>query len=733
MARELLASIVINTLNRAAHLPKCLAALSRQTASNFEVIVVNGPSSDDTDAVLEGFASHIKIRRIGEANLSKSRNAGIAAASGDVVVFLDDDAYAEPGWLANILAGYNSPQVGGVGTRVWDHTGFKEQLNPRLIDETYTALFDVERPLWAYEDADSKTIPHILGASSSFRMEALRQIGGFDEEIEYFLDESEVCRRIAEAGYVIRFIETGPGVHHKYAAGVVRDASRILKYPYPVVKNKFYVTLSDCRRRNQRTDDAPSACSTFAEALLRDAGAALERGDMSRPVFDAYVADVMRARVDGVARAATGVRQNGTFPQSPEPFKPFTLREGAEGAKRFVFITKYLPATAPGGVAQFMYDLAVGFARRGHHVHVITQTSAEGVIDFEDGVWIHRLPVSDIDKIAHLTGASLRSNAGRRNFAWSKLAHAEIRRIHDYQDVDLVICPIWDTEGLHCIHDPGLKTVLTLQTTFKTFSDIEAEKLDADTVAELRGLEAAAVEKASLVHAISTAIRDDVARCYRKADGARWETAWLGLPDVATRPSAASADSASVNLLYASRLERRKGVDTFLEAAAKLLTRHASLTVTVIGRDPTAHGGHGGLGEAFLRDNPGVANRISFLGEVDHATLEKAYAQTDLFCVPTRFESFGLVFVEAMRAGKAVVATSVGGVPEVVDHQTTGLLVPPDDCPALVEALDQLISNRDLRQAMGTAGRVRYDTHFSVERMIDRSLAMYLNFLGPLT
>ena len=730
MARELLGSIVINTLNRAMHLQKCLRALSRQTISTFEVIVVNGPSSDETNTVLDAFADHIKIRRINQANISKSRNCGIAAASGDIVVFLDDDAYAEPGWLANILAGYNSPQVGGVGTRVWDHTGFKEQLNPRLIDETYTARYEIERPLWAFEDCDSKLVPHILGASSSFRIDALRQIGGFDEEIEYFLDESEVCRRIAEAGYLIRFIETGPGVHHKYAAGVVRDASRILKYPYPVVKNKFYVTLSDCRRHNQQQAAALSACSAFAENLLRDAGAALERGDMSRVVFDAYAADVTRARKDGIARAAVGVRQSSSLSQTPDPFKLFTLFNAVSEARRFIFITKFLPATAPGGVAQFLYDLAVGFARRGHHVHIITQTPRERVIDFEDDVWIHRLPLADIDKNTHITGSALSSNAGRRNFAWSKMAHTEIRRIHDYQDVDLVICPIWDTEGLHCIYDPALKTVLTLQTTFKTYSEIEAEKLDAITVTELRCLEAAAAEKALFVHAISTAIREDVERCYGRAKGARWETAWLGIPDVASRPRTASAEKHPVNLLYASRLERRKGVDIFLEAIPTLLACHPNLNVTVIGHEPTTHGGSGGLGKAFLRDNPGFADRVSFLGEVDNTTLEQAYTQTDLFCVPTRFESFGLVFVEAMRAGKAVVATNVGGVPEVVVDQTTGLLVPPDDCPALVSALDRLIADAALREAMGKAGRLRYDTHFSVGSMIERVLGMYLDFIG---
>ncbi|MEZ5417967.1 MAG: glycosyltransferase family 2 protein [Vicinamibacterales bacterium] len=93
------ASIVVNTFNRARALERLLPSLERLDTA-CEVVVVNGPSTDDTEEVLARFAGRIKVARCPEPNLSRSRNIGIAAAAGDVVVFIDDDALpADTAWL----------------------------------------------------------------------------------------------------------------------------------------------------------------------------------------------------------------------------------------------------------------------------------------------------------------------------------------------------------------------------------------------------------------------------------------------------------------------------------------------------------------------------------------------------------------------------------------------------------------------------------------------------------
>src|SRR5688500_11135729 len=116
-------SVVINTYNRAQSLAVTLASFSQLEYPGFEVIVVNGPSDDGTDALLEQYSGQIKVGSCTHANLSESRNIGLALAAGDIVAFIDDDAYPDPAWLDRLVEGYDSDEVAAVGGPVWDHTG----------------------------------------------------------------------------------------------------------------------------------------------------------------------------------------------------------------------------------------------------------------------------------------------------------------------------------------------------------------------------------------------------------------------------------------------------------------------------------------------------------------------------------------------------------------------------------------------------------------------------------
>ena len=87
--------------------------------------------------------------------------------------------------------------------------------------------------------------------------------------------------------------------------------------------------------------------------------------------------------------------------------------------------------------------------------------------------------------------------------------------------------------------------------------------------------------------------------------------------------------------------------------------------------------------------------------------------------------------LEAMACGKPVVATRIGGVPEVVEEGKTGLLVPPGDSPALAEALLRLLRDPALRTRMGEAGRRRAERLFDQRRQVEQITAVYDNILGP--
>jgi glycosyltransferase involved in cell wall biosynthesis len=141
------------------------------------------------------------------------------------------------------------------------------------------------------------------------------------------------------------------------------------------------------------------------------------------------------------------------------------------------------------------------------------------------------------------------------------------------------------------------------------------------------------------------------------------------------------------------------------------------------------------VGEGMLRpeledlaQNLGIASQVCFLGWQDNVVpfLDAA----DLFVLPSLNEGLGLVIVEAMAKQLPVIATRVGGVPEVVAHGQTGLLVPSQSPPDLARSIVQLVQNPAGRKKMGLAGLERAKKHFSIQSTVGQTEALYHDLLG---
>jgi len=103
----------------------------------------------------------------------------------------------------------------------------------------------------------------------------------------------------------------------------------------------------------------------------------------------------------------------------------------------------------------------------------------------------------------------------------------------------------------------------------------------------------------------------------------------------------------------------------------------------------------------------------------------------DIVLVPSHVEPFGNVALEAGGAGRPVVASRVGGLPEIVRHEETGLLVPPHDAPALARTTERLLSDPSLRRRLGMAARQRVLNHFGLARTTRRLVDLYDEILAP--
>ncbi len=168
-----------------------------------------------------------------------------------------------------------------------------------------------------------------------------------------------------------------------------------------------------------------------------------------------------------------------------------------------------------------------------------------------------------------------------------------------------------------------------------------------------------------------------------------------------------------------------KGHSTFVKALPQILSRHPHAQVVIAGDGP-------------LRDELqeqagalGVAEAVHLLGVRDD--VPELLQRLDLFVLPSNSEGLSNALLEAMANRLAVVATSVGGNPEVVDHGVTGLLVPPRDPEAMADACSDLLDNPERLEDMGRRGEERVEEKFTVQRMAVEMGAFYKELVrGPI-
>jgi glycosyltransferase involved in cell wall biosynthesis len=199
-------------------------------------------------------------------------------------------------------------------------------------------------------------------------------------------------------------------------------------------------------------------------------------------------------------------------------------------------------------------------------------------------------------------------------------------------------------------------------------------------------------------------------------DAAEWSSTEAERVELREQFGLAAGD---VAVAICARLIPGKGHELLLEAAERALQRAAGLRVLVAGQGPL----RGRLDRRAAQLPTGTVRMLGFLGEI--RDLMKA---CDVLAFPTSAgldEGFGLAALEAMATGRAVVATRVGALPEVVESGRTGILVPPDDPAALADALVELATKPAIRQELGRQGRDRAFAEFGVARMVSRTRAVY--------
>ncbi|MDR3435678.1 glycosyltransferase [Telmatospirillum sp.] len=716
-------SVIINTDARAKALAVCLESLRYLRYPNFEVVVVRGPTEDGTRELLAGWGGALKVGYCPDRNLSRSRNIAIELASGDFVGFLDDDSIPEPEWLEHVMPAFADAKVGVAGGFLLDHTGKAFQWRFGTLDRFGAADESWQRPAPEYNFPNSFNFPHVM-ANSVFRRAAVQELGGFDEEYEYFLDESDIICRLVDAGWTVAQLDRG-FIHHKFMPSHIRNESRVLTSWYSLIKNKTYFSLLNAGR-HVSADRIIETLHNFVEVYRKHVDWAIDLGLLSVADRLNFEDEANRALRAGLEHGLAGRRQlaePGRLAGDATPFHRFEPLLPAGRQRCLLFLTHTYPPGSLGGIGRYIHQLARALGALGHQIHVLTQGAEHDRVDFEDGVWVHRIiPRSFPVPPASELGAAVPAHI----WNYSRTLFAEAEEIAGRRPVDCVYAPIWDVEGIAFLHEHRFPLVTSLQTTLHFYlesnPDLRADKaFMADFATPMLALERRLLAESDGIHAISQAIADEIAEVYQVALAPpRTAVIPLAIEDWAGGPLQAPPPlpAGGLRIVFVGRLEARKGIDLLLAAALPVLASHPEVYLDIVGNDTIA--GPGGMtyrASFEATADPALRARVRFHGEVPEAALKGFYQACDLFVAPSRFESFGLILVEAMMFGKPVIACRAGGMPEVIEEGVTGLLAEPGDVASLADCLERLIVDAGLRQRLGAAGRQRFESHFTPRRL----------------
>jgi GT2 family glycosyltransferase len=196
-------SVIVCTYNGARTIQDCLEGLAKLAYPDFEVIVVNDGSTDATAAMVQPYG----FRLISTANcgLSSARNTGLEAATGDIVAYIDDDAYPDPHWLTYLAATFLQTPHAGVG-------------GPNLAPpgDGFLAACVANAPGGPVEVLlSNQEAEHLPGCNMAFRKTALQAIGGFDRQFRTAGDDVDCCWRLQQQGWTLGFHAAAMVWHHR--------------------------------------------------------------------------------------------------------------------------------------------------------------------------------------------------------------------------------------------------------------------------------------------------------------------------------------------------------------------------------------------------------------------------------------------------------------------------------------------------------------------------------------
>lgn len=386
---------------------------------------------------------------------------------------------------------------------------------------------------------------------------------------------------------------------------------------------------------------------------------------------------------------------------------------------------EFPPDTAFGGIATYSLDTARILQSHGHRVTVFSQS-----LTHTHHIVIDGLPVYKI-KIPRLLSNYRHQFLPFFIVAYNLMIFRYVWREHIRQRFDVIDVPDHLAEGLFTLFLPDVPVVTRLHTPYSLLVEMGLNNYPKDLSFWLiKQFEQAALRRSDMLYAPT---RDLVQRCDELLGIGNIKAEIFGYPlDLNLfSPAQKSVSSDRVRILFLGRLEQRKGIETIAFAFPLVFAKYPNVSLTLVGSDTPNIPGFSSS-RKFLETHfsqAGCLDAVTFVNNVPLQKLPEIFHAHDIVWVPSLYDNFPLVCLEAMACGKSVVVSDAGGLPEMVEHEKTGLVFKRGDAEDLAQQTMRFLADPDLRTKLGTNARLFCEQAYHDEVIYQKNMLLYQSAL----
>jgi glycosyltransferase involved in cell wall biosynthesis/GT2 family glycosyltransferase len=731
-------SVIIAAYNNAAYIGAALDSVLDHTPDDTEIIVVDDGSTDGTTDVLRGYRGRITSLYQENRGPAAARNLGLRHSSGRYIRFVDSDDVILPGSQFSLLSAISdAPDSGAV------HSGWE------IIDCAGTVI-GASQPWHCTPQLQLRswltTNPVLLGAML-FRREWLELVQGFDEQFRRS-EDTDLLLRLALAGCQMSWLRKSTIRYRQHSSSLSRDPVQAQIYSESLL-DKFFATPdlpADIR-------SLEASCRFYRRIWV---GARLYFAGNVPAAREKLLLSLSESPLDSASTVQEWYDQFGEL-QLTEPESPLSSEwptfladlattDTTRKRLRICFVVESFESF--GGMEEIITELAIALKARGHDILILSTIWTVPSNQYckklnRAGIRIVHLPANALIRLAAIVTAYVPALIRSRSTRSARDAYSSsIRTMSQDTAWRFLLSPvykavasimlrlsgwIWRPDLVHFhayTYKVGLTFLLTTTRALRLpslFQEHQTPDVSAPQWSEFRE----EINQVTAVAAVSQKSADVLQHLLDVKVPVHVVNPIVSVNRAATDPQTQEREETFVRLVCIARLIPVKGLIYLIEAFVQLLERNAAIELHIYGDGPL-------LDELVEKAGAlGVDGNTIFRGAFKHSDLGSILCSAHIFVLPSLTEGLPLAVIEAMAHGMPIVASHVGGIPELIDDRCSGLLCRPGNTDDLADALWKLIQNPQLRSVLGENARRKFEsTGFSTAQVLSHFEEIYQKVLA---